>query len=252
MTKQIETRPKSFNVKKIFGPFMGFVDLADDVTDALRKMTDKIIDDKKSESHGHHLAGVIEKELRIYKSDMIEFGVNTMMESCVLSYVQHCAKEHGWLHPNFTVSSAINSAWIVSQYENEYNPSHNHTFCEVSGVVYLKTPNVKGRRKFVTEKGKRDNDGNIAFVYSSPSDRPFDVLEKGIEAIAPEKGMMILFPSYLSHHVYPFIGKEERRSIAFNANYRITDDTDKNDIKFIAGNLSGITHDAFYTKQKPK
>ena len=63
---------------------------------------------------------------------------------------------------------------------------------------------------------------------------------------------MILFPSYLSHHVYPFIGEEERRSIAFNANYRIIDESDKNDVKFIAGNTSNITHDAFYTKQRPK
>ena len=45
-------------------------------------MTDKIIDDKKSESHGQSLAGVIDKELRIYKSDMNEFGVDQMIESC--------------------------------------------------------------------------------------------------------------------------------------------------------------------------
>ena len=252
MTKQIETRPKLFNVKKPFGPFMGFVDLADDVTDALTKMTDKIIDDEKSESHGQNLAGIIDKELRIYKSDMIEFGVNNMMESCVLSYVQHCAKEHGWLHPNFKVESAINSAWVVSQYENEYNPSHNHTFCEVSGVVYLKIPDIKGRRKFVSKKGKKDNDGDIAFIYNSSSERAFDVLDKGSLPIQPKKSQMILFPSYLSHHVYPFIGEEERRSIAFNANYRIIDESDKNDVKFIAGNTSNITHNAFYTKQRPK
>ena len=34
------------------------------------KMTDNIIEDKKSESHGQSLAGVIDKELKIYKSDM--------------------------------------------------------------------------------------------------------------------------------------------------------------------------------------
>ena len=27
---------------------------------------------------------------------------------------------------------------------------------------------------------------------------------------------MVMFPSYLLHTVYPFIGKEERRCIAFN------------------------------------
>ena len=67
MTEQIQTTPKFFDVKKHFGPFFANVVLADDVTNAMIKMTDKIIDDKKSESHGQSLDGVIDKELRIYK-----------------------------------------------------------------------------------------------------------------------------------------------------------------------------------------
>ena len=70
MTEQIQTTPPIFNVTKHFGPFIASIQLADDVTNALIKMTDKIIDDKKSESHGQSLAGVIDKELKIYKSDM--------------------------------------------------------------------------------------------------------------------------------------------------------------------------------------
>ena len=44
---------------------------------------------------------------------------------------------------------------------------------------------------------------------------------------------MVMFPSYLLHTVYPFIGKEERRCIAFNGTYRITNE--KNE--FIAGSF---------------
>ena len=94
MTEQIQTPPKFFDVQKHLKPLFANVTLADDVTNALIKMTDKIIDDKKSESHGQSLAGVIDKELRIYKSDMDEFGVDQMLESCVRSYVIHCAKQH--------------------------------------------------------------------------------------------------------------------------------------------------------------
>ena len=85
MTEQIQTQPKFFDVQKHFGPLFANVQLADDVTNALIKMTDKIIDDKKSESHGQSLAGVIDKELRVYKSDMNEFGVDQVLESCVRS-----------------------------------------------------------------------------------------------------------------------------------------------------------------------
>ena len=35
--------------------------------------------------------------------------------------------------------------WYLNM-RNEYNPIHNHTGCDVSGVIYLKTPDVKGRR----------------------------------------------------------------------------------------------------------
>ena len=70
MTEQIQSHPKSFQVTKWFGPQTANVMLPDDGLDALIKMTDSIIEDNKSISHGQSLAGVIDKELRIYKSDM--------------------------------------------------------------------------------------------------------------------------------------------------------------------------------------
>ena len=39
-------------------------------TDALIKMSDELLSDKSSESHGQNLAGVIDKEIKVYKSDM--------------------------------------------------------------------------------------------------------------------------------------------------------------------------------------
>ena len=248
MTEQIQTQPPIFDVTKYFGPFIASVQLADDVTNALIKMTDKIIDDKKSESHGQSLAGVIDKELRIYKSDMDEFGVDQMMESCMRSYVVHCAKQHQKFYENWTYESHLNSAWVVSQYENEYNPLHNHTGCDISGVIYLKMPDVKGRRNIESKKGKPDHDSDITFVHSAMGNRNFDVLEKGLITMTPQTGMMVMFPSYLLHTVYPFIGKEERRCIAFNGIYRICDENKK----FVAGNLSGVQNPTFYTQEKGK
>ena len=152
MTEQLKTPPTHFDVQKYWGPFFANITLADDVTNALIKMTDKIIDDKKSESHGQSLAGVIDKEMRVYKSDMEKAGVDQLIESCVKSYVVHCAKQHNFFSETHTFQSSINSAWIVSQYENEYNPMHNHTGCDISAVIYLKTPDVKGRRNIESKK----------------------------------------------------------------------------------------------------
>ena len=179
---------------------------------------------------------------------MDEFGVDHMLESCVRSYVIHCAKLHQMFNETWTYESHLNSAWVVSQHENEYNPLHNHTGCDISGVIYLKTPDTKGRRNIESKKGKDDNDGDITFVHSAMGQRNHDILEKGIFTLTPQVGQMVLFPSYLLHTVYPFIGKEERRCIAFNANYRIGDDNKS----FIAGDLSGVQNPTFYTKEKGK
>ena len=53
-----------------------------------------------------------------------------------------------------------------------------------------------------------------------------DVLDKGVWGFNPQVGDLFIFPSYLLHTVYPFIGNEERRSLAFNAIYRVMDGND--------------------------
>ena len=62
----------------------------------------------------------------------------------------------------------------------------------------------------------------------------------------PSAGVLFMFPSYLLHTVYPFIGEGERRCLPFNAVYRIM-----NENKFIAGNLSNVVNPTFYTEKKP-
>ena len=252
MTEQIQTHPTRFEVSKWFGPQTAQVQLPDDALNAMINMTDNIIKDKKSESHGQNLAGVIDKELKIYKSDMDKAGVDQLLESCVKSYVVHCARQHGMFKEHYVTDSDVNSAWVVSQYANEYNPIHNHTGCEISGVIYLKVPDVKGRRNLQSKKGKMDSDGDISFVYCTASQRNHDIFEKGLVQIPPVPGLLLMFPSYLGHTVYPFVGEGERRCIAFNANYRITDQSDSSlGSQMIAGNLYGLKNKYFYYDEKP-
>ena len=251
MTEQIKSHPKSFEVTKWFGPQTANVMLPDDAVNALTNMTDNIIKDKKSKSHGQSLAGVIDSELRIYKSDMDECGFDQLLESCVKSYVVHCAKQHNMFNEKYVFESNVNSAWVVSQYANEYNPIHNHTGCEISGVIYLKVPDVKGRRNLESKKGKQDSDGDITFVYNTASQRNQDIFEKGLVQMTPTPGLMLMFPSYLGHTVYPFVGEGERRCIAFNASYRIVDPSGEGNANIIAGNLQGVKNYYFYFEEKP-
>ena len=59
--------------------------------------------------------------------------------------------------------------------------------------------------------------GLIEFSYGEPADMRSDTL-----MFKPEVGMMIVFPSWLKHTVYPFYCEGERRSMSFNA-YFMTD-----------------------------
>jgi hypothetical protein len=102
-------------------------------------------------------------------------------------------------------------------------------------VCYLKIPDVKGRRNLDSKKGKQDEDGNITFMYSASSNMPGDIFSIGITSFIPAAGTLLIFPSYLLHQVYPFIGEGERRSMAFNANYQIKTKHGG----FIAGNQLG-------------
>lgn len=216
--KQIQTLPKHFSVEKFFGPTFGIFKLPDDVVEALTIMTNTIINDPLSESYGKNLAGAIKQEKFLYKEDFVNAGVSQILENCIKSYIVTSAKKHLVHLDKYRYESMIIDAWVVSQYENEYNPIHNHTACDISAVLYLKTPNVKGRRG-IDEK-RSDNDGDINFIYGS-DDRDLDILDKGIWGFTPEVGDLFIFPSYLLHTVYPFLGNEERRSLAFNAIYRV-------------------------------
>ena len=97
-----------------------------------------------------------------------------------------------------------------------------------------------------------DSDGDISFVYCTASQRNHDIFEKGLVQITPVPGLMLMFPSYLGHTVYPFVGEGERRCIAFNATYRITDQSDSSlGSQMIAGNLYGLKNKYFYFGEKP-
>ena len=101
--------------------------------------------------------------------------------------------------------------WVNSQYENEYNPIHYHEGCTISSTFYLKTPQYNPRMI----QNKKDIDGNIVFVNNNHS-TPYHSLENSLYTFKPKVGDLYIWPSRLLHGVYPFKGKGERRSVAFN------------------------------------
>ena len=176
-----------------------------------------------------NLVGKVSKEVQIPLTDKEErkYTLDFMKESCLL-YLQRMIEKnrsYEWnkmtgpdtpvnLYPSID-NIHIAQCWMVSQYKNEYNPWHKHSG-NFSSVMYLKIP--EGMNDFM-DKEYNDHypaSGLIQFMYGEAQDFRSDTL-----MCKPEVGKMFLFPSWLRHSVYPFYCEGERRSLSFNAYYKV-------------------------------
>ena len=191
--------------------------LPDEILQKMIDISDLVIDDEKSLSHGHNLAGQIETELLVDHEILKNAGVFEFFHDVIQQYViqQKCQqypfnveeiKKENWL-------VQMLSMWVVSQQPNEYNPLHHHTECQISAVMYLKIPKLKKERK----EHRRSVDGAITFVGNSSLD--IDFSHPNI-TIVPTVGDFFIFGSNQQHSVNPYRceeGDTERRSVSFNA-----------------------------------
>ena len=204
-----------FKLLKPFGPSFGMFTMPDEMTKALLKKSDEILEDRNRVDWGKNLAGQIAEEPWISNEDLDEIGALKYLEGMLYNYVWNSLTSDG--HQIEALEISLDHAWIVSQYENEYNPVHFHTYCDLSSVLYLKVPPFDDRSKTGNlPEYKHQRDGMIEFIYKTACPTG---LEKGSLSFTPEPGKLVIFPSNLLHTVYPFRGEGERRSIAFNSHW---------------------------------
>ena len=172
-----------------------------------------------------NLVGKVSKEVKIpimedsdrkYMSDIIKGACVGYLKNMIQNNRAYEWRKQGGGDNPTTDNIHLAQSWIVSQYKNEYNPWHKHSG-NFSGVCYLKLP--EGMQDHFEEeiKDHYPASGLIEFSYGEPADMRSDTL-----MFKPEVGMMIVFPSWLKHTVYPFYCDGERRSMSFNA-YFVTD-----------------------------
>ena len=208
-----------YNVLQPFGPRIFKVELPKDVLQKLIKITDKLIIDENRKSAGHTLVGQIKEEVEISKELLKENNLYTFFNTYLKAYIEYCLKEtQGYNQKIHDIYCDITSMWFNEmQPGGEYNPVHYHSGCSVSSTLYLKIPLERPKRNI---KYKEDTDGIIEFIDRSVSP---DLLQRPTGRIQPKEGIMFMWPSSLLHTVYPFLGDEVRRSIAWNGTYRFVD-----------------------------
>lgn len=110
-------------------------------------------------------------------------------------------------------------AWANINRSGSYNQVHTHPHNHWSGVYYVKPGEFDDDDVDYPGQLQIHDPRDRADMYmhpGSPVGKPF--------RIKPEAGMMVMFPSWLSHSVNVFYSQTTRISIAFNAqanNFRV-------------------------------
>lgn len=94
----------------------------------------------------------------------------------------------------------LSNMWFNFNRKDNYNITHTHPGCIVSGVLYVHTP---------------ENCGEIVFI--DPMAHNSSEIDENIsETYTPVEGEMILFPAHLPHRVEPNYSDDLRISVSFN------------------------------------
>ena len=214
----------------VLGSRIGKVTMPKEIVSDLISITDKSV--SSNEDFGYALAGQIKNEKVLTKDDL--GSIWSWLEEEVSLYIKNILKdidvrfsEKSKVSKNLSIETSIESMWTVSQFENEYNPVHFHTEMkspedissnvQVSSVLYLKVPKSISRG---LKNKKGSPDGAIEFI-SQGFGSELQSLSTGSRRFRPVAGHLYIFPSWLLHTVYPFVGKGERRSLSFNSSFKV-------------------------------
>ncbi len=111
--------------------------------------------------------------------------------------------------------------WTVQGWANvnrfgDYHDAHNHPHSYLSGTYYVKIPST-------TEKlrGRKDLRPGCITLYDPRPGVNMGAI-KGDPyvdpeyTVAPEPGMLLMWPAFINHFVHPNLSKQPRVSISFN------------------------------------
>tara|TARA_R110000803_G_scaffold24702_3_gene59332 strand:- start:804 stop:1463 length:660 start_codon:yes stop_codon:yes gene_type:complete len=199
----------SYNIYSPFGPRVMKASIPQLVVDAVNMKADEILGDEdiiKKLDYSGNLAGNVKTEVALSLSEVK--GLDTLINKLSTEYILKTIP--GQFDP--TKTNMTFSSWVVSQYAGDFNPLHVHD-AQLSGVFFLRLP-----PKYEEEYRREDHHptvGCLEFLGGAAN-----TFSKHSYLVKPEIGDLYLFPSWLTHQVYPFRSEGERRSMSFNIHLR--------------------------------
>ena len=198
-----------------FSPLILKAELPTETVNLLNKDCEDIVNNKKEKiDWSNQLAGRVKEEFHITK-DLVKqmSGVfNTITSMFLFPKEEDFQKNKG----KFRVG--ISSGWYVRSFENDFNPVHHHTGCQISCLGFLKLPD--DINEYWQEE---DKDHNAYGGYTDFRHGTIGLSCTNNYKVKPKVGDLYMFPSWLDHQVYPFKSKYkfpdtkgERRSFSLN------------------------------------
>ena len=221
--------PQPYTFHTLPAVFMLETQLPEYIVGDLNTYLDKLMVAEERKSHAGTLVGQIghgqQRTMEDRCEDMHNF--NTMIQGLAMDYVkQFCAASGNTLQGNREVLT--DELWSVHSYMGDYNPIHDHgtkTIMGVSCTTWTKVPQqildqpTAGSPEYSLYNSSGNADGCLAFSYGRNSLLDVERLAPPQSfIIKPEVGKLLMFPSWLTHMVYPFEGDGERRTVAANLN----------------------------------
>jgi len=198
-----------YDIYQPFGPSILKVKMPQGYVNLFNAEADRILNDaklSKERDWSHNLAGNVKKEIAIDHNKIKNFPEFLITMSKM--YYKHTIDKEP-----IEGSKVSFRVWVVSQYAGDFNPVHIHD-ANLSGVAFLKIP--PGFEKEYEKEDHHPTAGCLEFLGSIPNH-----FARHSYIVKPEVGDFYLFPSWLTHQVYPFRSDGERRSMSFNVHFTL-------------------------------
>ena len=204
----------------------------------LHNFTEEVLEDKQYHDKRNaepFLAADIRQQYFLNQNDPRVFRYCDWQQAKAVEYIEAYVEQTKMVsssgsYPNCEIKTE--DIWSVHSFQSEYNPIHSHnveTGYGLATVTYTKLPESMKVHKPEDEARYNEyglfkddlagiTDGYISLQAGPQKNlqqlRNFETTQQ--VAVRPEVGLMVMFPIWMNHCVYPFKGKGERRSVASN------------------------------------
>ena len=203
---KIDSSIQQARIDSPMGPMVFGMQLPENIFQKALKLVDDVWARKDRIDWSHELIGHMKHQYYVPHSELKKCGLYDFFMQCFYWYLITASIEIEKKKEHLIIE--LEAFWINYQEEGEYNPIHNHGQATMSGAIHLREPEYER-----SEDRKHDSDGKLSLVNHSPI---MHDLDKYAMLLRPIPRGMYIWPAPLLHEVFPFQGKGQRVSMAYN------------------------------------